>query len=497
MKLKNLITDIPVKKIDGSDEISVSGLAYSSKEVDKGYLFGAMQGIKTDGHRFIKEALERGASVILCEEKPSDLKEGKSKVTYLQVENSRRSFAQVACRFYGDPSTFMGIIGVTGTNGKTTTTFLVRKLMERKGPVGLIGTVGNWVGNSKLDAVRTTPESSDLQSLFNRMKIAGVNNVVMEVSSHALAMERVSGTSFDTAIFTNLTQDHLEYHQSMENYFLAKSKLFTDFYPMGSKKRRPVALINMDDPWGVKLKKQSVREVLTYGLSPESDLQGTDIQMSRTGTSFRIKTPFGTLNIHSPMLGIFNVYNQIAAAGAALHHSVPLNLIEETLSQSIQVPGRLEKVPGQYPITVLVDYAHTEDALLNVLKTIQEIKEGKILLVFGCGGDRDKGKRAKMGSVAGRFADHLFLTSDNPRSEDPHLILKEIEDGVVMSGSKRYRILVNRREAIEAAIEKAKPGDLVLIAGKGHEDYQIIGNSRFPFNDLEAAKEVLTSKYGF
>jgi UDP-N-acetylmuramoyl-L-alanyl-D-glutamate--2,6-diaminopimelate ligase len=497
MELKKLISGMQVKKIAGTDEILIRGITYSSLEVLPGFLFGAMRGFKTDGHRFIKEALEKGAAAVLCEEVPPLPGGMNPVVAFLQVENSRNAFAQVACRYYGDSSLSMGVIGVTGTNGKTTTSFLIRSLLESKGKVGLIGTVGNWIGDEKEVSAHTTPESSDLQHLFHEMKTRGIQNVVMEVSSHSLALERVAGTSFDTVIFTNLTRDHLEFHQTMENYFQAKSRLFTTDYPAGSKERNPLALINIDDPWGERLKSISSRKVWSYGLRPGADLRARDILMSGTGTSFQIDSPRGVLHIHSPLLGTFNVYNLLAAAGAGIHHSVPLNVIEETLGSAISVPGRLEKVPGKYPITVLVDYAHTEDALLKILNTIHEVKEGKIILVFGCGGDRDKGKRPRMGAVAGELADRLFLTSDNPRSEDPLSILKEVEAGVLSSGAKQYRLIVDRREAIEAAIHSAGAGDLVLIAGKGHEDYQIIGETKLEFNDLQVAKKMLVGRYGY
>jgi UDP-N-acetylmuramoyl-L-alanyl-D-glutamate--2,6-diaminopimelate ligase len=312
-----------------------------------------------------------------------------------------------------------------------------------------------------------------------------------------LALDRVLGTSFDTVVFTNLTQDHLDFHHSMEAYFEAKSKLFTTSFPTGSKSRKQMAIINLDDPYGVRLLGLATRETMTYGLNDGADLQGRAIRTTDSGTSFEMIYPGGRMQIQSPLFGIFNVYNMLAAAGTALHHDVSPEVIQQTLSRKIQVPGRLERVPGEYPVTVLVDYAHTEDALLSVLRTIQEFKKGKIIVVFGCGGDRDKGKRPKMGLVAGQFADYLYLTSDNPRSENPEMILKEIEEGVVASGTKKYRILVDRRAAIRAAIEDADPGDLILIAGKGHEEVQIIGSDHIEFSDREVAKAILTHRYGY
>ncbi|MBI3593854.1 MAG: UDP-N-acetylmuramoyl-L-alanyl-D-glutamate--2,6-diaminopimelate ligase [Nitrospirae bacterium] len=486
-----------ILKLEGNGALSVEGLAYSSRDVQEGFLFAAMSGVRTDGHLFVQEAIDRGASAILCEKLPELDEEKKSRVVSILVENSRRAFAQIASRFYGDPSFSMGIIGVTGTNGKTTTSFLIKKLLESKGKTGLTGTVGNWTGAGRREATHTTPESSDLQRLFFEMKGAGVQNVVMEVSSHALALERVVGTSFDTVIFTNLTRDHLDFHRSMEDYFHAKSRLFTEQVPMGSKKMKPRAIINLDDAYGERLTGISAREVWTYGMSPKADLQGRAVKLTDTGTSFQMIYPEGMLQIHSPLLGTFNVYNMLAAAGAALHQGITADVIEETFGQKIEVPGRLEKIQGEYPFTVLVDYAHTEDALVNVLRTIHEFKKKRIIIVFGCGGDRDKGKRPKMGSTAGRFADVVILTSDNPRSENPETILREIEEGVIASGAKKYRVLVNRRDAIKSAIEEAKQGDLVLIAGKGHETYQIIGSNRFEFNDLTVAKEMLSARFGY
>ncbi|MBI1821087.1 MAG: UDP-N-acetylmuramoyl-L-alanyl-D-glutamate--2,6-diaminopimelate ligase [Nitrospirae bacterium] len=499
MKLKRLLSEIPVERIEGPVEVDIRGITYSSAEVKPGYLFAAMSGVKTDGHLFIGEALKNGATAVLCEEWNSSNGELKDRSTRIQVEDSRKSFAQIASQFYHHPSKQLGIVGVTGTNGKTTTSFLIRSLMEYLGPTGLIGTVGNWIGKEKQKSSHTTPESSDLQFLLHQMKSRGIKNVVMEVSSHALAQERIWGTFFDTAVFTNLTQDHLEYHHTMESYFQAKSRLFRDLRYSVFQNKKPLGLVNIDDPWGKQLITLTSAEIWTYGFGEGADLQAVNIQRTSSGTSFLVKTPAGELHIHTSMLGTYNVYNLLAAVGVGIRHSIPLNIIETTLGKTIAVPGRLEKVSGDYPITVLVDYAHTEDALLKVLTTLQEIKTGRMILVFGCGGDRDKGKRPKMGRVAGQWADSIFLTSDNPRGEDPMQILREIEAGLLsLKGEKRgeYRIMVNRKEAIQAAITGAKPGDSILIAGKGHEDYQWVGKVKFEFDDRLVARDALQHRFG-
>jgi UDP-N-acetylmuramoyl-L-alanyl-D-glutamate--2,6-diaminopimelate ligase len=500
MLLKQLISEISVKQIEGPAEGAVEGIAYVSGAVKKNYLFAAMRGVKTDGHLYIEEAIKKGATAILCEAFIPQKGELTARSAFIQVENSRKAFAQVACRYYDHPSRAMGVIGVTGTNGKTTTSFLIRRLMEFHGPTGLIGTVGNWIGTEKQISSHTTPESSDLQCLLDQMKRKGIKNAVMEVSSHSLELDRVFGTFFDTAVFTNLTQDHLEFHHTLEAYFQAKSKLFRFHQDAVSASKKPLALINIDDAWGTKLKSLSSGEIWTYGLSQKADLRAENIRVAALGSSFEMKTPAGNLHIRSPLVGTFNVYNLLAAAGTAIRHRVPPDAIEEILSGTIVIPGRLEKIPGAYPFSVFVDYAHTEDALLKILTTLQEIKKGRIILVFGCGGDRDKGKRPKMGKVAGEYADSLVLTSDNPRSENPFDILKEVEAGIHSAGRRmkgKYRVIESRREAIESAIGEAEPGDFVVIAGKGHEDYQMIGEKNFPFNDRLVAKDILRKKFGF
>ena len=499
MNLKHLLSGISIKRIEGSPDVEIQGLAYSSAAVKPGYLFAAMPGTKTDGHLYIGAAIKKGALAILCEEKTLLNMELSAPPAWVQVENSRRVFAQMAAQYFDHPSKQIGIIGVTGTNGKTTTSFLIRSLMETFGPTGLIGTVGNFIGNQKQKSDHTTPESSDLQFLFYQMKREGVKNVILEVSSHALAQERVSGTFFDTAVFTNLTRDHLDYHQTMEDYFEAKSKLFRNLQDSAFQDKKPLALINSDDPWAERLKALTSSEIWTYGFNRAADLQAVQLQKSATETSFQIKTPGGDLHIQTSMIGTYNVYNLLAAAGVGIRHSVPLNVIESTLGKSVTVPGRLEKIPGDYPFSVLVDYAHTEDALLKVLMSLREIKERRILLVFGCGGDRDKGKRPKMGRVAGRLADVLFFTSDNPRGEDPMQIIREIEEGLLsLRGEKKgeCRIIVDRKEAIKAAVFEANPGDLVLIAGKGHEETQWIGSVKIDFDDRIVARDALQNRFG-
>lgn len=499
MLLKELLIGFPVKEWIGSRDREISGIAYSSKDVRPAFLFCAMRGWKTDGHRFIGEAVASGAVAVLGEDASQFSKSWLDRATFIRTENARSLFAELASRFYGEPSRRVGVVGITGTNGKTTTAFLIRSLMETLGPTGLIGTVGNWIGKEKRPARHTTPESSDLQSLFREMENRGVRNIVMEVSSHALALDRVRGTCFDTVVFTNLTQDHLDFHNDMESYFKAKSLLFSEMAYAGERGKRPLGLINADDPWGERLKSIAGGEIWTYALENRADIRAEDLRMDDSGTRLVLKTPAGNLKIRSPLLGKFNVYNLMAAAGAALRHGIPISAIEEALEKTGQVPGRLERVPGNYPFSVFIDYAHTDDALRKILETLNALKRGRLIVLFGCGGDRDRGKRPKMGRAASELADLLILTSDNPRSEDPEAILNEIETGVLpFAGGRKtvWKRIADRREAIQAAIEEARTGDIVLIAGKGHEEVQILGNRTIEFSDREVSAAFLRERFG-
>jgi len=405
------------------------------------------------------------------------------------TQDSRRALAHVATRFYDFPSRELLLIGITGTNGKTTVSYLCEAVLQAAGhTTGVIGTIDYRCGGIRKEATRTTPEASDLQALLRWMRDQGADGVVIEVSSHSLALSRVEGCAFDVAIFTNLTQDHLDFHGTMDQYFEAKARLF----PM-VKARKGTAVINLDDPAGKRLRDLTKTAVLTYGLSREADLSAEAATYGLEGIHARISTPWGGGEIRSPLLGRHNLYNLLAATGAGLALNLPLERILEGLASLQRVPGRLERVECGQPFTVVVDYAHTPDALERVLRTVRDLAAGRLIVLFGCGGDRDRGKRPLMGVAAARLADQLFLTSDNPRSEAPEAILEEIATGVrrVPGAMTRVTVLVDRREAIEAALQKAQPGDFVLLAGKGHETIQIIGERKVPFDDREVARAVL------
>jgi len=414
------------------------------------------------------------------------------------VDDSRRALGVLAGRFYGDPSSRLCMVGVTGTNGKTTVTYLCKAVLEAAGRrVGLIGTVSYQIGAECLPASHTTPGAVELQALLARMVSAGMEAVVMEVSSHALAQDRTAGCEFDVAIFTNLTQDHLDFHHDMDSYFQAKLRLFADLNPAGRKSRPKRAVVNVDDARGGRVCGASRVPVWTYAIRQPADIRAEDVQLALSGIRFTAVTPCGRFPIESRLVGEHNVYNILAAIGAGLHEGVPPEVVQRGIASVANVPGRFERVEAGQDFTVVVDYAHTDDALLRLLTAARALKAGRIITVFGCGGDRDRGKRPQMGRVAARLSDVVFLTSDNPRSEDPAAILREIELGVrdvLAEKPVRYEVIADRRAAIEAAVREAKAGDMVLIAGKGHEDYQIVGSTRLHFDDREVARAAIEAR---
>jgi UDP-N-acetylmuramoyl-L-alanyl-D-glutamate--2,6-diaminopimelate ligase len=386
------------------------------------------------------------------------------------------------------------MIGVTGTNGKTTTTYLCKALLESIGQrVGLIGTVAYQIGQETIPASHTTPGALDLQALLAKMVESGLTTAVMEVSSHALALDRTAGCEYDVAVFTNLTQDHLDFHHTMDEYFEAKLRLFTGL--TGGKKAGKLALVNLDDPYGAAIREACPVPVWGYALKNRAELKAERVRLSLTGTTFTAATPMGSFAVESRLVGEHNVYNLLGAIGVALHEGATSDQICEATAHIANVPGRFERVSSGQDFTVVVDYAHTEDALLRLLTAAQTLKTGRIITVFGCGGDRDRGKRPKMGRTAVEYSDVVVLTSDNPRTEDPMAILREVEVGVrdalVRRSHVQYHLVPDRREAIGAAIREAHRGDMVLIAGKGHEDYQIIGTKKFHFDDREVVREAI------
>jgi UDP-N-acetylmuramoyl-L-alanyl-D-glutamate--2,6-diaminopimelate ligase len=415
-------------------------------------------------------------------------------VPFVRVADSRKALGILGSRFHGDPSARLKMIGVTGTNGKTTTTYLCKALLEGIGRrVGLIGTVGYQIGQETLPASHTTPGALDLQELLAKMVESGLTTAVMEVSSHALALDRTSGCEYDVAVFTNLTQDHLDFHHTMDEYFEAKLRLFTGL--AGGQKSGKRTLVNVDDPRGAAIRTASPVPVWGYAIQSQADLKAERVSLSLTGTTFTAATPAGSFAVESRLVGEHNVYNLLGAIGVALHDGATSDQIREAAAHITNVPGRFERISSGQDFTVVVDYAHTEDALLRLLTAAQALKTDRIITVFGCGGDRDRGKRPKMGRAAVEYSDVVILTSDNPRTEDPMAILHEVEVGVRDALQRRshvqYHLVPDRREAIVVAIREARMGDMVLIAGKGHEDYQIIGTKKFHFDDREVAREAI------
>ena len=463
-------------RYEGRD-VDIASIEYDSRRVSAGSMFCCIVGQLFDGHDFAQSAAEKGAAALLVErELPIDLPQ-------VVVKNARRSMAEMAAAFYGYPHREMQMLGVTGTNGKTTTTYMVKAIAEQAGKnVGIIGTIRNMIGKESIHTERTTPESVDLFRLLRTMADARVDIVVMEVSSHALEQCRVHGIKFDAALFTNLTQDHLDYHKSFENYLQAKKTLF-----LNAKK----AVVNVDDPYSDRIMEGLTIPILTFGVRDRANISATDIDITPSGVRFNLHTPEGGTLMNLAIPGLFSVFNAMGAVGMAQSIGVKLSDIKEGLESVTSVSGRLEPVRTNRGFSVFVDYAHTPDALENVLKTVQEFAKGRVICVFGCGGDRDRAKRPIMGEVAGRFSEYAVITSDNPRTEDPLRIIESIEEGMKRSGAK-YTVIANRRDAIRHALETAKENDIVMIAGKGHENYQEINGIKYHFDDKEIVGELLT-----
>ena len=503
MTLEEVMGDLPGAKLYSSvgepSSHKVQHLACDSRQVQAGSLFVAIRGYRVDGHRYLQEAVSRGATAAVVE----DLESARHvSIPLIVVDDSRLALALLANRFYGYPSRYLTMIGVTGTNGKTTTSYLIKAIFEATGQrMGLLGTVAYEIGQDSRMASNTTPESLDLQRLLAEMVKQGLSGAVMEVSSHALEMDRVMGCEFDTAVFTNLTQDHLDFHQTMEGYFLAKQRLFTTLGQQAVKSTRKTAVINLDDPWGERLVSLTRTAVCTYSLSSlrGANITAREVQSDWAGIRFTAVTPLGDFPVQSALIGRYNLYNLLAAIGVGLNHDIPVRTICEGIARLQRVPGRFEPVDAGQDFIVIVDYAHTEDALRRLLEAVIELRSGRVIAVFGCGGERDRGKRPAMGRVAALLSDVVILTSDNPRGENPIEILKEIEDGIraVRPGwrpDRHYYLIPDRGEAIERAVGLAEAGDMLVIAGKGHELYQVVGNEQIPFDDRQVVKETIKRK---
>jgi UDP-N-acetylmuramoyl-L-alanyl-D-glutamate--2,6-diaminopimelate ligase len=488
MQLETLLGGLAVRQVIGRRDRAVESIAYDSRRVQRNGMFVALRGEKTDGHQFIAQAVEKGASVIVTGREESAALAGAA--TCVIVENTRRALADLATIFYGRPAQRLKIAGVTGTNGKTTTSFLIKHICEKAGlRCGLIGTVRYEIGERLLPATRTTPESLDLQELLALIANAGCRAASMEVSSHALAQERTRGIEWDVAVFTNLTQDHLDFHGTLENYFEAKAKLFTEL-PQQEKKRKPIAVINIDDRYGEQLLGKIDKNIaaVTYGMGVRAEFRASNYRMEFGGASYQLAARGKSYLVRLPLIGRFNVANSMAALAAANALGVNLRGAVTSLAKSPQIPGRLEMVPAKRQFRVFVDYAHTPDALLNVIKTLRELEPRRLLVVFGCGGNRDRQKRPLMAEVVERNADYAIVTSDNPRREDPAAIIADTEKGF---RAHHYEKIVDRAEAIARAVELAQSRDIVLIAGKGHEAYQEFADRTIPFDDIQVARRAI------
>jgi len=485
----------PVPPLEpAAGERPVAGIAYDSRQALTGTVFVALKGQQADGTGFVRDAIARGAIAAVSETAaPAD-----AQIVWVEVPDARLALAALSAIFYGDPSERLLVVGITGTNGKTTVSYLLASIFDLAGlPCGRLGTVAYRIGRREVEAARTTPEAPELQAMLREMEAQGCKACVMEVSSHALALRRVDYLRFGAGIFTNLTRDHLDFHRNMEEYFAAKRRLFEMLPPSA------VAVVNLDDPRGSELVRIHARTV-TYGLTPASDVAPEeDVTSSLDGLAFAVRTPRGRVRVDSRLVGLANASNILAAVATATALDLPLQAIERGIATLTTVPGRFEVVSDRRDdVRVVVDYAHTDDALKNLLETTRPLATGRLVTVFGCGGDRDRTKRPLMGAVAARLSDLVIITSDNPRTEDPERIIDQIKRGIATPGDRptargqsgrdvRCLAIVDRKAAIERAVRDAAPGDLVLVAGKGHEKYQVIGDRVVPFDDVEVARAAL------
>ncbi len=491
MRLAALVRAVPHAQYIRDAEVEINGVAYHSGRVRPGDLFVAVPGYATDGHAHLPEALERGAAAVMVTEPsrlPDDLPEG---VAAVRVRDARAALARCADAFFGHPSGRLLLVGVTGTNGKTTTTFLLESILKRAGmATGLVGTVTYRVGERELEVARTTPEAPDLQEMLSLMAGEGVAAAAMEVSSHALDLHRVDGCEFAAAVFTNLSRDHLDWHEDMEHYYLAKRKLFSPSRDDAIVAHR--AAVNADDEYGRRLLREVGEGALTFGTGAACELRGELLEAGLKGSRVRLSRRGEEREFFAPLVGDFNLYNMLAAAAAALLLDLDLERAVEGIQACRGVPGRFQAVEEGQEFAVVVDYAHTPDSLARAIGAARRVSRGRVITVFGCGGDRDRGKRPLMGRQAGELSSYSIITSDNPRTEDPGAILAEVEAGMRQAGPEAaYEVVEDRRSAISRALALAAPGDVVLIAGKGHERGQILSDRVVPFDDYEVARELL------
>jgi UDP-N-acetylmuramoyl-L-alanyl-D-glutamate--2,6-diaminopimelate ligase len=493
MDLKKLLKSIHFLSLHGDAVGDIKGIAYDSRKVQSDYLFVAIPGEKEDGIKYENEAVNNGAVAIVAKVYNPSIKG----VLQIIADDPRIALSLLSREFYNNPGTRLFVVGITGTNGKTTTTYLIESILNsaQKCPI-VIGTVNYRFMNKKVKAVNTTPESLDINMMMSDYLLQGATDVIMEVSSHAISQGRVNGIDFDVAIFTNLTQDHLDYHKTMENYFSVKSMLFEKLL-VASRKSKKFAILNSDDPWVSKLKIKRGIHILRFGNSKQADIKLVESRTSLDGITMKLSTPIGIIDLESPLVGYYNIYNIMAAVATAIVSNISVDHIKHGIASMHNVPGRVERIVNPKDVYVFVDYAHSPDALEKVLTALNELKKKRVICVFGCGGDRDKGKRPIMGEIATRLSDITIITSDNPRSEQPETIISDIERGIknapkvesIDSGSrydsKVYTVIPDRKQAIRRALEISDEGDVLLIAGKGHEDYQIFKDKTIHFSDRE------------
>ncbi|MDD2850722.1 MAG: UDP-N-acetylmuramoyl-L-alanyl-D-glutamate--2,6-diaminopimelate ligase [Desulfuromonadaceae bacterium] len=518
MKLSELRAILPESETHGDTAVSIENLACDSRAVQPGTLYFALRGVQADGHRYIEQAVTNGAAAVVLE----DVQYAPSGIPWIAVADGRATMGRIAAYFNNDPTAQLPLVGITGTNGKTTTTYLIEAILAAAGqPAAVLGTICYRFGTTTIQASHTTPESIELQRALRLLKDEGARAFVMEVSSHALEQKRADGCHFDVGIFSNLTRDHLDYHGTMEQYLDAKCRLFSELLRPTAIKQRRRAVINLDDPYGEVIAGRAACPVITFGINGHCNVRPINVSSTDAGISATLITPAGELHFSSKLLGRFNLANILAAAAAGIALELPLQAIKHGIEQHTTVPGRMERVENRHGVICLVDYAHTGDALENVLATIKEIATARIITVFGCGGDRDNGKRPIMGKIAAAMSDLAIVTSDNPRTEDPLVILEQVKAGITAihtalqrEGSsdggvireysadeltdgfsdKGFVVMENRWDAIRCAIHLARPGDIVLLAGKGHEDYQIIGTAKYHFDDREEAAAAFLEK---
>lgn len=480
MNLEKVLHNIPYECIQGKCDIEIDAIIYDSRIKTQKGLFICIEGYTVDGHQYIQSAIDNGAVAIIVQKEINI--EIPPHIAMVKVDDTRATMAVIGSNFYNHPSKDMNLIGITGTNGKTTTSYLIAWILESiSKKIGVIGTIENRIGNKIIKAERTTPESLDLQRLLNMMKEDEVSHVVMEVSSHALELERVKGVNYKVGVFTNLSLDHLDFHKTIENYAKAKAKLFN---------MCEEGIINIDDPYAKVMIEAANCHIYTYGIDSNADFKGENIQISSRGVNFDLVVRDRVLPVFMPIPGKFSVYNALAAIATTYAMGLSIESIIQSLADVPGVPGRVQSISSTKGFSIIIDYAHTPDGLENILQTVKEFVKGDIITVFGCGGDRDQTKRPIMGKIAGEYSDYTIITSDNPRTEDPQTILDHIENGI-KEHKEKYEKVIDRKEAIQKAIQRAKKDDVIIIAGKGHENYQILKDRIIHFDDVEVAKDYL------